>query len=101
MGAGTEEDDGDPLLPEPPAELLVIGEDVTSGLEGDLDNSIIPAVFGGDDLIFACKREGCFGIPVLDMLQFPDSCAGDDDPRLAQQVPEGEVEVHLDLKRHE
>jgi hypothetical protein len=101
MGARAQHDYGHAFLPEPPSQLLVVGKDVTPGPGGHLDDSIIAAVLRRDDLVFARQCNGRFGIPVVHVLQFPDQRSGDDDPDLAEEIPQGEVQVHLHLKRHE
>lgn len=101
MRAGPQVDEGDPLLPEPPAQLLVVGEDVRVLLLGELDHGVVAGLLRGDDLVLPRQGQSRLRGPVVQMLQLPDQRAGDDDPRLAQKLLQGEVEVYPDLEGHQ
>lgn len=80
---GPQVDEGDPLLPEPPAQLLVVGEDVRVLLLRQLDDGVVAGLLRGDDLVLPRQGQSGLGGSVVQMLELPDQGAGDYDPRLA------------------
>ena len=101
MGPRPQIDQRDPLLPQAPAELLVVGEHVGALLLGELHHRGVPGLHGRDDLVLPRKRQRGLGVPVVEVLQLADERARNNDPGLAQQVLQGEVQVYPDLERHQ
>lgn len=101
MRARPQIDEGDPLLPEPPAQLLVVGKDVRVLLLRQLDDRVVACLLRRDDLVLPRQGQGGLGRFMIEVLELPDQGAGDDYPRLAQKLLQGEVEVYPDLEGHQ
>ena len=100
MGARPQIDERYALLPEAPAELLVVGEHVGALLLGELHDGVVPGRDGRDYLVLPGQRKRRVRVLVVQVLQLPHQGAGDQDPDVAQKVLEGEVQVDPDLEGH-
>ena len=101
MRAGSQEYYRHAFLPQPAPELLVVGENVSFGMICQLDHGIVSGMLGRDYLVFPGEGQSGPGGLVVEVLQLPDQRSRHYDPGIAQEIPDGDVEIQAYLKRHE
>ena len=79
----------------------LVNELVYGKVDAIVVDGAVAGQLGGDDLVLPGESERSTRELVVEMLELSDKGPGNDDPGLAEEVVEREIQVNPDLKRHE